>query len=112
VKRGKPLARRTPLKAGKPLKRTKWMRKAKRESAALTAARKIALQRSEARCEARWSNCTRQAEHAHHMRRRSQGGGDTPDNLLIVCSRCHTDIHANPAEAARRGHLILGRETP
>lgn len=31
--------------------------------------------------------------HHHHVRFRSQGGTDTTDNLCVVCSRCHADIH-------------------
>lgn len=32
--------------------------------------------------------------HHHHVRYRSLGGRDTPENLLIVCPRCHDDIHS------------------
>jgi hypothetical protein len=32
--------------------------------------------------------------HHHHVRYRSLGGDDTPDNLALVCARCHSDIHA------------------
>ena len=30
---------------------------------------------------------------AHHMRFRSQGGEDTMDNLVTLCSACHRGIH-------------------
>jgi 5-methylcytosine-specific restriction endonuclease McrA len=30
----------------------------------------------------------------HHRIRRSQGGGDTRENLVFLCTRCHTDLHA------------------
>jgi 5-methylcytosine-specific restriction endonuclease McrA len=30
---------------------------------------------------------------AHHMIPRNEGGGDTPDNLLALCSDCHKDAH-------------------
>jgi len=76
----------------------------------LKAARREAYERAEGLCEARWADCTGRGEHAHHMRRRSQGGADTVGNLLICCQRCHGMIHGNPQEAAERGHLILGRD--
>lgn len=30
---------------------------------------------------------------AHHMTTRGSGGGDTTNNLLPLCRRCHTMIH-------------------
>ena len=32
--------------------------------------------------------------HHHHIVYRSLGGKDTPENVLLVCPRCHDDIHA------------------
>jgi len=29
----------------------------------------------------------------HHMRRRSQLGGDTMDNLITLCAECHGKYH-------------------
>lgn len=43
--------------------------------------------------------------HAHHVRRRSQGGRDEASNLLTVCAPCHRDIHDNPADSRERGLL-------
>ncbi len=31
--------------------------------------------------------------HRHHMVYRSQGGEDTPENVLSVCAGCHAAIH-------------------
>jgi len=59
-------------------------------------------------CEARILEvCTGQPEHAHHVRRRSQGGGETPGNLKLVCGECHDWIHAacRRARTARPLHL-------
>lgn len=46
------------------------------------------------------------AVHKHHRKLRSQGGDDTPKNLLDVCLGCHTTIHANPSESYARGLLV------
>jgi len=32
--------------------------------------------------------------HVHHIIFRSNGGTDTPDNLITLCENCHTDLHA------------------
>jgi hypothetical protein len=46
----------------------------------------------------------------HHIRERSQGGGDEEDNLIVVCLACHTDVHTKVPFARRfsvdelRGH--------
>jgi hypothetical protein len=60
--------------------------------------------------------CTRRDVTPHHLRFRSAGGGDEPDNLATVCSWCHLfGIHegrirvVGPAERAR---WELGRGTP
>lgn len=37
---------------------------------------------------------------AHHLRRRSKGGSDSPPNLLTLCHGCHVLIHA--------GRIYLG----
>jgi hypothetical protein len=42
----------------------------------------------------------------HHRLRRSQGGGNELENLLGLCSRCHDEIHANPAWAYEHGYLV------
>lgn len=59
-------------------------------------------------CEARCDGCTGSGHHAHHIRRRSQGGQDTVTNLLWVCRSCHDWIHANPAASYELGYLHRG----
>lgn len=62
--------------------------------------------RAKGQCEARWSpDCMTGGVHAHHRRRRSQGGQDTAENLLWVCSPCHLLIHDQIDEAVKRGFL-------
>ena len=31
--------------------------------------------------------------HRHHVMYRSRGGNDTLDNLVLLCARCHGEIH-------------------
>lgn len=109
MKRSKPI-RRTPLKRGQPPKRKTMLKSKRGDSAKLRKARNLSYERAEGLCEARWEGCTRRGEAAHHVRRRSQGGADTPDNLLIVCTHCHGQIHANPELAHSKGHLRFGED--
>lgn len=75
----------------------------------LAQARAQVLARCDGRCEANVEAVCRPAVHdgvhAHHVRRRSQGGPDTPENLLWVCADAHRWIHDNPAAAAAMGLL-------
>ncbi|MCK6508692.1 response regulator, partial [Myxococcota bacterium] len=38
----------------------------------------------------------------HHKVYRSQGGTDTPDNLVTICRKCHEDLHAGMFELKAR----------
>lgn len=105
MKRSEPPTRKTPLK------RTNMTRKRRKASPAMKQARRLAVERAEGLCEARWADCAGRAEHAHHIRRRSQGGEDEVDNLLMVCFKCHAAIHANPSLAAKKGHLRMGKDS-
>ena len=70
-------------------------------------AKKAVRARSGGYCEARLPGCTRQAEHAHHRKMRSQGGSHRTVNLLDVCLSCHDHIHlVDVAGAYERGHLL------
>ena len=69
--------------------------------------------RSEGICEAMIAHtCGWRAEHLHHRKMRSQGGGHTTEALLNVCAACHTHIHMNTAESYERGLLVRGWDTP
>jgi 5-methylcytosine-specific restriction endonuclease McrA len=100
--------KRTPLKRTGSLKRTAFKPK-KKYDGEWQAARKSVLTRSYGRCEARWDGCRMYAEHVHHIKRRSQGGGNEPSNLLACCFSCHESIHRNPAKASEKGHLFLNK---
>lgn len=57
-------------------------------------------------CEAQVDGvCTGRAEHRHHVRRRSQGGGDDASNTRDLCGRCHEHVHRNPEWAYEAGLL-------
>lgn len=63
--------------------------------------------RSMGRCECS-PECTDRAEVLHHVRRRSQGGGNGAGNLLALSDAAHRFIHANPEWAYEHGLLIRG----
>ena len=44
----------------------------------------------------------------HHRMRRSHGGGDDEDNLMALCSPCHSGIHDHPQDSYRDGYMIKG----
>lgn len=41
----------------------------------------------------------------HHIHRRSQGGQDTPENLVVLCRAHHDWVHANPLRSMSLGLL-------
>ena len=38
--------------------------------------------------------CGKPGHEVHHVVYRSHGGRDVPDNLALLCVRCHEDAHA------------------
>lgn len=44
-------------------------------------------------------------DHGHHVARRSQGGGNTVENIRLLCWDGHDWVHRNVAEARTRGLL-------
>jgi hypothetical protein len=95
-----PMNRKTPLRqTGKGSKR--------RDVEAYNEAKREVMRRSNGSCEARVEGvCGGPAEHAHHKKRRGQGGTDDAANLIGVCFSCHSWIHDHPEESIRRGFLI------
>ncbi len=91
-----------------PLKRTAFKPKVRKKHD-WSAMRTAVAKRSAGRCEARWDGCTILAAHVHHIKLRSQGGGDEPENLLAVCNHCHTMIHNNVALAVTKKHLFSNK---
>ena len=101
MKRSPMPARRAPLRAKRPKPR-----RTAEQDAAYSSAKAVVDRRSRGRCEVRWdSRCTGRAVHFHHVLPTQFGGEDTPDNGLAACGSCHSRLHADPAEAKRRGVL-------
>lgn len=92
-------------------------RSKRRKQIAYALARSEVFERSGGRCEAAVEHvCDGHGTQAHHVRRRSQGGTDTADNLLWVCGSgstgCHGWIHANPQTATALGLLEMSSYNP
>lgn len=47
--------------------------------------------------------CKAAASEVHHVRNRSQGGADHPDNLLSVCRPCHHYVTTHPRISKQLG---------
>jgi 5-methylcytosine-specific restriction endonuclease McrA len=111
VKRGGPLKRRAPLKRGSAqLARTPIRSsREKHTDPAWREEREKAFRRDGYRCMVTVEHdCTRRAEHAHHVILRSQGGPDVEWNLLSVCHVGHRWIHDHPRDARRYGWIRSG----
>lgn len=74
----------------------------------------IVIERAMGMCEimSRETGCNGRAEHLHHRRLRSQGGEHTVENLIHICSPCHTWLHAHPAIAYTNGWLVKSTNNP
>lgn len=91
------------FKAPAKAKRSKMTR----DAVEMREVRRALLERSQGRCEARFSPlCTGVGTEAHHLKRRSAGGMNTVDNCVWVDAHCHARIHAAPAEAIAAGLLL------
>ena len=50
--------------------------------------------------------------HRHHRKRRSQGGDDSPTNVIAIPDELHNWIHANPEKAYQLGLLVRSTDDP
>lgn len=81
-------------------------KKARQDRKELRAAMKIVRARSHGHCEMTIDHdCTRIADHPHHIQRRGQGGSNDPENILHVCFAGHRWIHDNVRQARFVGYL-------
>lgn len=58
------------------------------------------------------ARCGKPAGHIHHRKRRSQGGDNSPANLVPLCVLCHDWVHRNPEQAYREGWLVRSWQDP
>lgn len=60
--------------------------------------------------------CGKPATNRHHRKRKSQGGDDSPENVIDLCGSgttgCHGWVHANPAQAYEQGWLVKSWQNP
>lgn len=95
LKQGKPLERKTPLKARSKKQEAKY-RIRRRLVAELLAERPVCE-----RCQAARST------DVHEPRMRSRGADITdPEQCVCLCRDCHMWVHAHPAAATAEGWLI------
>lgn len=50
------------------------------------------------------------ALHLHHVKRRSQGGEGSADNLVTLCTVCHTKLHAGDLDIKNRSEKYLDEQ--
>jgi len=53
----------------------------------------------------RWSRQDPRILELHHISEHAEGGKNTPDNLVVLCNRCHDDVHAGRKKLP---HDIIG----
>jgi hypothetical protein len=103
--------RRTALARGiSALRRTPLRRQSERHAAGqreLARIKALLRARSGGRCEIAAPGCTGFGADPHHRLARSAGGTHALDNLLHCCGACHRFVHTHPAEAAKRGWVVL-----
>jgi len=104
MKRSGPIQRRTPLKRSSSLK-------AKRKGLDTDVRSEVFLR--DGGCKGRALipalSCWGRLD-PHHILRRSQGGQDTPDNLVTLCRAHHDWVHAYPESSRNLG--LLKRPQP
>lgn len=129
LKAGKPLARRTPLRARTTLKvkaptpsaprslpkaaaldrkpmRAKKSKRVSAFDAEFERVKVVVRARSKGYCEGAVSGiCTGVGQHFHHRKRRGPGGNE-PGNVIHLCSACHNFAHHNRVDAERLGLII------
>ena len=68
----------------------------------LKEARRFVRERDGGKCR----SCGKSGAEVHHLRYRSQGGDHDPNNLALLCQRCHEDIHAHLIEVRFGGRNL------
>ncbi len=83
-------------------------RPGRRRSARLRALWPKLLQRAGGRCEVPWCRSKGPPLDPHHVIKRSQGGTDTADNVVVVCRADHdaTDLPVDDPRKLRFAYII------
>jgi len=68
------------------------------------------LSRDGYKCQCRKKGCSDKL-HVHHIKFRSKGGSDAPNNLITVCEKHHKALHAGKFELKVKSHKSLKSAT-
>jgi len=68
------------------------------------------LSRDSYQCQCEKKGCSNKL-HVHHVKYRSNGGSDTPNNLLTLCEKHHEALHAGKFELNVQSHKSLKSAT-
>lgn len=72
--------------------------------------REYVLHRDSHKCQAGKTGCTKRLE-VHHIKFKSQGGSDTPNNLITLCSKHHKQLHEGKLNLKVSRHKSLRSAT-
>lgn len=86
-----------------PRKRTK-ARKQRAEAKVVRDVRETIVSRDKGSCRV----CGRVGTEAHHIKKRSQGGKWTTENIILVCLPCHQFIHDAQMTVTGSGDRTIG----
>lgn len=114
MQRNARLARRTPLGRGKALARVPWRRSRKQADPERARVRNVVFVR-DGGCllnqrPAYGGSCFGQPT-VHHLRKASQGGAYTADNLVTLCAHHNDWVEVHPTVAHAIGLVIRAGET-
>ena len=116
MKRTKGLARTAGLSRATGLTRTARKRRTIRDTGPSRAVRALVLERDDHACARCGVNIVGRVASIHHRVRRSQGGRNTPENLVTLCgsgvTECHGWVHQNITQAKVFGWLLDGTADP
>lgn len=79
----------------------------------LTEAERYALyERQDGRCPHCDQEMALDDADVHHRKKKTQGGTNHPDNLLLLPRVCHTDVHLAGTRSYELGHLVYRGDDP
>jgi len=106
------LTRRTPLRSGSALPRTRLKPVSARQRVKQREWASVCAKRLKA-CGGRCERCDALAHlQGHHKLPRSQGGLNVDGNCAMLCADCHCEVHEFPAFAYAWGWLLHPWDAP